>query len=300
MTLPMTCRSFFILALAALGAQPASTVAGTFECLIEPMQTVELRAPMEGLIEKVTVDRGDAVQQGQVLIVLDTAVDRARLDLARYKAEMRGAIQAADSRLEFSSKKHKREDELFRQQVVAAVEFDESEANRNLAAAERVEALDNSQVARLEVREQEEVLRLKNIRSPLDGVVMERQHHPGEMARTDDQKPILKLARIDPLYVEVILPAALLGGVKLGDEADITPEAGLVKTIRARVSVIDPVVDAASGTFGVRLELKNPNRRIPAGTRCQVEFKNLRDEKSPVPGPKVPEPGGNASTDPRR
>ena len=152
MTLPMTCRSFFILALASLGAQPASTVAGTFECLIEPMQTVELRAPMEGLIEKVTVDRGDAVQQGQVLIVLDTAVDRARLDLARYKAEMRGAIQAADSRLEFSSKKHKREDELFRQQVVAAVEFDESEANRNLAAAERVEALDNSQVARLEVR----------------------------------------------------------------------------------------------------------------------------------------------------
>ena len=60
--------------------------------------------------------------------------------------------------------------------------------------AERVEAVDNSQVARLEAREQEEVLRLKTIRSPFDGVVMERQHHPGEMARSDDQKPILKLA----------------------------------------------------------------------------------------------------------
>lgn len=263
------------LLLAASICLPVPALAATYECLIEPSRIIELRSPLEGLIERVEVDRGDAVKQGQVLIVLDAAADRARLDLAKYRSEMRGALQAADSRLDFSAKKLKRQQDLFKNEVVSALEYDETEANRNLAAAERVEALDNTQVARLEVREQEEVLRLKTIRSPFDGVVMERKHHPGEVARSDDQWPILKLARIHPLYVEVILPAAQLGKLKAGDEAEITPEAGLLKPMAAKVRVIDPVVDAASGTFGVRLELPNPGHRIPAGIRCQADFKSL-------------------------
>ena len=43
-------------------------------------------------------------------------------------------------------------------------------------------------------------------------------------------------------------------------------------THTARVKVVDPVIDAASGTFGVRLELPNPNYRLPAGLKCKVRF----------------------------
>ena len=56
----------------------AAAMAAGFECLIEPMQVVELKAPLEGQIEKVEVDRGDTVKQGQVLVVLDTAVVRSQ------------------------------------------------------------------------------------------------------------------------------------------------------------------------------------------------------------------------------
>lgn len=278
----MSHRKLFALLLSPLPILALPVAAAPHECLVEPAQVIELRAPLEGLIARVAVDRGDAVKSGQTLIVLDDAVDRARLDLAKYKAEMRGAVQAADSRLDFSTKKLKRQHDLFKSEVVSALEYDETEANKNLAAAERVEALDNTQVARLEVREQEEVLRLKTIRSPFDGVVMERRHHPGEVARADDRWPILKLARVDPLYVEVILPAALLGKLKVGDEADISPEAGVASPMRAKISVIDAVVDAASGTFGVRLELKNPGQRIPAGVRCQADFKRLAEGAAPA------------------
>jgi multidrug efflux pump subunit AcrA (membrane-fusion protein) len=38
------------------------------------------------------------------------------------------------------------------------------------------------------------------------------------------------------------------------------------------VTVVDPVVDAASGTIGIRLELPNPGHRLPAGTKCEVRF----------------------------
>jgi hypothetical protein len=43
-------------------------------------------------------------------------------------------------------------------------------------------------------------------------------------------------------------------------------------TFPARVIIVDRVVDAASSTFGIRLELRNPGNRIPAGIRCKVKF----------------------------
>lgn len=265
-----TIQTLFGLTLAGLSG---TLTAQSFECLIEPRQVVELKAPMEGLIERMDVDRGDFVKQGQVLVVLDTGVDRTRLDLARYKVGMRGPVQAAESRVNFSTKKLDRHEGLFRDQFVSANERDEAEAEKRLAEADLVAARDNTRVAQLEVREYEEIVRLKTIHSPFNGVVMERRHHPGEVAQVDDQLPILKLAQIDPLYVEVILSTAALGKVKLGDAAEIVPEAGIAPPMTAKVTVVDSVVDAASGTFGVRLELPNRDHRIPAGIRCQAEFK---------------------------
>ena len=59
--------------------------------------------------------------------------------------------------------------------------------------------------------------------------------------------------------------------VKRGDKADVMPETPK-QTFTAAVSVVDQVMNAASGTFGVRLELRNPNQVIPAGARCKVRF----------------------------
>ncbi len=55
-------------------------------------------------------------------------------------------------------------------------------------------------------------------------------------------------------------------------EATVLPEEPVGGEHRAEVTVVDRVVDAASGTFGVRLELPNPDYAIPAGLKCRVEF----------------------------
>ena len=83
--------------------------------------------------------------------------------------------------------------------------------------------------------------------------------------------PILRMAEIDPLNVEVILPASLYGSVQQGDRAEISPETPREKFV-ARVRVVDRVINAASGTFGVRLELANEKQLIPAGAKCRVKF----------------------------
>jgi hypothetical protein len=100
--------------------------------------------------------------------------------------------------------------------------------------------------------------------------------NPGELAEAGvGRKAILKLAEIDTLYVEVLLPAQAYGKVKPGMEVEVVPEIPAGSKHVATVKVIDRLLDAASGTFGVRMELANRQHRIPAGIRCNARFEGI-------------------------
>ena len=81
--------------------------------------------------------------------------------------------------------------------------------------------------------------------------------------------------------IEVVLPLAAWGKLKLHSTADVIPE-GLGGRYGAKVTVIDSVFDTASGTFGVRLELPNGEAKVPAGIRCRVDFPELRSLVTPA------------------
>ena len=55
-------------------------------------------------------------------------------------------------------------------------------------------------------------------------------------------------------------------------EATVYPQQPVGGEYKATVITVDKVLDAASGTFGVRLKLPNPKRKLPAGLRCMVKF----------------------------
>jgi hypothetical protein len=80
------------------------------------------------------------------------------------------------------------------------------------------------------------------------------------------------MAEIDPLNVEVIIPVALYGNIHVGSKGEVFPEKPISGKYTATVKVVDKVVDAASGTFGVRLTMPNPGGKIPAGIKCRVKF----------------------------
>ena len=69
-----------------------------------------------------------------------------------------------------------------------------------------------------------------------------------------------------------ILPAARYGRIKVGDTLTVRAEAPFTGSYKATVKVVDPLVDSASGTFGVRLEVPNTNQDMLIGIRCSVEF----------------------------
>ena len=178
-------------------------------------------------------------------------------------------MKSSQVRLEFGVRRYDRTLEMYKKELVPLKEMDEAETAKILAEHGVLEVQENMRVARLELERAEAALVLRTIRSPFRGIVTDRLLSPGELV---DKAPILKLARIDPLRVEVFVPVALLGRISVGSRATVIPEAPVSTPREASVIVVDRVVDAASGTFGVRLEMPNPDNRLPAGLKCKVRF----------------------------
>jgi multidrug efflux pump subunit AcrA (membrane-fusion protein) len=117
----------------------------------------------------------------------------------------------------------------------------------------------------------------RSIRSPVNGVVADVTIRPGEYVY--EQTPLMTIAEIDPLYVKVWVPVYYYRQIHVGTNAEVMPEEPIGGLYRAQVTVVDRVFDTASSTFGVRLELANPEYSLPAGMRCRIRF--LTQEAAP-------------------
>lgn len=256
----------------AVGSTPPSYAgADTYDCLIEPTQTVELGAPVSGLIDRVLVKRGDRVARHQVLATLESHAEQAAADLAHYKSQLAGPTQQAQSKVEFSQRKFTRRREMAAEQLMSKQDSDDAEAELKQAQAELVTAKENREVARLEYVQQSSQLALRTIRSPFDGVVVDQMMWPGEIFEPGATKhAVLKVAQLNPLRVRVVMPLRAFGEPAAGMEASIAPEIPAGSHYSAKVASVDRMVDAASGTFVVFMDLPNPKLDIPSGVKCKA------------------------------
>jgi len=134
-----------------------------------------------------------------------------------------------------------------------------------LSVHERDEIETELLLAKMELMLKEEQLALRTVASPIDGVVVERLHDEGEYVSVD---PVISLATLDPLHINLLLPARYFGKIQVGQKLLISAAPAVKKVRKASVTTLDPLIDPASGTFRVQLEMSNPENRIPAGLRC--------------------------------
>lgn len=215
------------------------------DCIMEPNARVNVSSEVPGIIEEMAVERGDRVSKGQAVVFLKSAAEKS-------------AVALAQAKLDFGLRKAQRSKDLVKKELISIDEMDELETE--------------NRIAELELEQAKERLNMRMIKSPVDGVVVERLLSPGEYVNNE---PILNIASIDPLNVEVIVPVARMGELRRGMTAEVMSEWPKDKRYRGKVVIVDPVADPASGTFGVRVELDNPRHRIPAGVKCQVRFLNM-------------------------
>jgi RND family efflux transporter MFP subunit len=253
------------------GAAGAKAGPPQYECLIEPIQVVDLRSSAEGLLQRVTVQRGDPVRKGQVLAELQSHAESLAVESAAHRAQMEGPILAAQNRIAYATRKLWRAEELQKRNMVSAQARDEAETELRLAQSELQVAQENQALARLEHQRAVAQLAMRKMVSPFNGVVVDRMLNPGDLAEAGTgRKPVLKLAQIDRLRVDIVLPSALGGKVKPGAQVVVVAHGGMRHD--ATVRLVDKVVDAASGTLVARAELPNPTGEVLSGVRCKAEF----------------------------
>jgi membrane fusion protein, multidrug efflux system len=249
-------------------AQDGGLKADVSTCLLRPRHLIQLGSPVFGLLTGVFVDRAETVKQGQVIAKLDTTVEEMQLALDRFRSTNTTLIEAAQADMAWNQR------ELARRQQIAGNMF--SKANdideyTTKVAQDRIsirKAQSDLDIARREAERSQAQLNLKILRSPVDGVITEIKLSPGEFIY--ETTPIMTIAQVDPLTIDLVVPADRYRTVKVGMIGEVHLNQPVDQNLPARVDAIDPMIDAASDTFRVRLLLPNPGNAIPAGIRCSV------------------------------
>ena len=260
-----------LLGAALLALAPGLASANALGCLIEPSRVADVGSPVVGVLQEVRVERGDRVSKGQVVAILRADVERAQVGVAQSRAHADADLRAAQKAHEFAQKKRERTEDLFNKEFVSSQALDQAVAEAQVAEARLRQAREQTRHSHKELQLADAQLEQRTIRSPIDGIVVERFRDDGERV---EERPILKVATIDPLRVEVVLPAAYYGRVHRGLAATIQPDLVSLPAVQGTVSLVDPIIDPASNSFRARLDLPNLEGKVPAGLRCKLQLPN--------------------------
>ena len=253
--------------LGASGAGAQTQAVEDYICQVTASEKVEVASPVTGIIETISVERGDNVERGQVLLTLRADLEKADLALAEARAHASAILKSKETTLAFADRKLERNTDLRNRNLISANDLDQLKTERDNAALDVEAARDAQRIASLEVNKARALLDLRTIRSPTDGIVAERNLPPGNVV---GERPILVIMKTDPLNVEVSLPATFFGRIQPGEKYQVNFDVPGIEPKQVEVKLADALIDSASNTFNVRLVLPNPANRVPAGAKCHV------------------------------
>lgn len=243
--------------------------AAQLDCMVKPEMYIELSSPVTGVLEKVYVSKGDHVAKGQVLAQLESSVELAKVNQLKFEAANNSEIDNRKAQVEFSLRNRQRSQELYQKGSLSKGEKDKAETEAILAETELARAVEQKKSAGLMLEVAKAQLALKTIKSPIDGIVIDRYAMIGESV---ENRAIMKLAQVNPLRVELVAPTEYFGLIKKDMVVEIRPERPENRSFQATVTVVDQLIDPASGSFSVRMALPNPDDKLIGGVNCIAIF----------------------------
>ena len=238
-------------------------------CIIEPDRVAELGSQVIGVVESISVERGDKIRKGQILATLRSDVERASVGVAETRSKLIADVEAAKANLALAKSNERRGHSLVISKFISEQALEKSHAETEVAKERLALAHEQLKVAGSELTLARAQLGQRVIRAPFDGIVADRYVWPGERV---EEKPLFKVVKIDLLRVELVAPVTLFGTIDKNSYVTITPLMPNSSPIEAKVTLVDKIIDGASNTFRVRAEIPNHALEIPSGLRCKVSL----------------------------
>ena len=239
------------------------------DCVITPSKSVDLSVATSGVIRYLHAQRSDQVKAGDLLVELSSRVEEANLNLAKLKARMKAEISAEEINLRYDRLQKERVHNLQEKKLVSNQNIDESKRSEQVSYWRLQQAKDTYAVRQLELERATAQLDNTRVFAPFDGVVTQVYKSEGEYV---EDAPVLQLVQLNPLHVEAVLGMEYYGQIHKNMLGDVYPETNKNSPYSARVELVDPVGDTASGTFGVRLIMDNPGSHIASGVKCVLKL----------------------------
>ncbi len=251
---------------------------------LKPTNQVDVGSEVSGLVELVFVDDNDRVTAGQVLARLDTST------LSDTVANARAAVATAEARVEQAAAtvkeataKLERQRQVFALsggKVPSAAELDAAEATVARAVADESGARAQVEQARASSSSADTILAKASIRSPVDGVVLDRQIEPGQTVAASFQAPVLFTIAEDlaQMELEVEVDEADVGQVHEGLEAEFTIDAYPGRRFPAAIRRVDLGSETKDGVvfYTAVLTVANDDLSLRPGMTATAEITTLQ------------------------
>ena len=222
-----------------------------------PEEEVTISTEVEGIVKRRSVDEGDRVKKGDILIKIDDEKFRSQVE------EAEAILREAEATLKNAEISLKRMDQLLEEKVIDRQKYDDTITQFSLSRAvvEKVKA---------KLRRDKKSLRDTVIVSPLDGVVSERMVSEGEYVKVGAD--LLKIVDVNPLKLSFTLPEKFSGQLQVGQTVKVEAKAFPGEVFTGNVYFISPIVNLNTRTFEVKAKVANEGYRLKPGFFVDVKL----------------------------
>lgn len=239
--------------------ESALEISGT----LTPRTRVGVKPKMPGSLERIMVDLGDVVREGQVVATLDRREIDAQADAASAAVGVaRAGLDSADAGLGNATTERERARNLFEKGAVPRQRLDAAETAFRAATAQRDLARASLLQAEAALRRATEVQRNASLTAPVSGHVVARNYDPGAIP---GEQPVVVVADISLLKLEAGVSELDAGRLKLGQPADVVVQAKPGAHYRGELAAIAPEVDERNRHFQIEIRVPNGSTGLLSG-----------------------------------
>lgn len=228
---------------------------------LNPKIAVDVGTQISGIIEGVFVDYNDEVVTGSLLAIVDSSIIDANIE------QLTTSLSAAKAVLEVSESKFRREKKLFEKDYISIATLENTEKTLQ-------EAKSRLALTEAELKRERRKKVFTNIRSPIDGVVMEKKVDVGQTVAASFQTPTLfKIAaNLNNLQIEALVSEADIGEVSKGQKVKFYVDAFFNESFNGIVQLVrlEPKVEQGVVNYIVVISVDNKGKRLLPGMTAQA------------------------------
>jgi RND family efflux transporter MFP subunit len=231
--------------------------------IAHPLQVAEISAAADGPLWKLFVAEGDTVTADAVLALIDNRVALASVIAAQSSADRQAMLESAKAKVSLAEQFLNRIQQAASKNAASGLEVDEASSRLSEAKAAWQEGLESQRDAIARLKIEQARLETYEIRTPFEGTVIKIYLHLGETVSRG--APIVKIADINRLRSDLHIPLSLVASRRVGEFLELRADLPSSPLLNAKIVFIAPLIDAATQTVRVVVEIDNANKQLPAG-----------------------------------